>query len=67
MIKLYQIEIVPRLLEEIQESYLETSATIASSIHSSIEMLATKVIAFSVSRNMNYDAAKKGLKERHNT
>ena len=43
MIKLYQIEIVPRLLEEIQESYLDTSATIASSIHSSIEMLATKV------------------------
>ena len=45
MIKLYQIEILPRLLEEIQESYLETSATIASSIQASTEMLASKVSA----------------------
>lgn len=43
MIKLYQLEILPRLLEEVQESYLETSSTIASSIQSSSEMLAAKV------------------------
>lgn len=43
MIKLYQVELLPKLLEEIQSSYLETSATLASAVQVSTEFIAGKV------------------------
>lgn len=43
MIKLYQVELLPKLLEEIQSSYLETSGTLASAVQVSTEFIAAKV------------------------
>ena len=43
MIKLYQVELLPKLLEEIQSSYLETSSTLASAVQVSTEFIAGKV------------------------
>jgi hypothetical protein len=43
MIKLYHGDILPRLLEELQECYLDTSHMIASSVQVSTDLLSIKV------------------------
>lgn len=46
MIKLYQVEILPKLLEDIQASYIDTSTILANAVQGSSEFIASKVIKY---------------------